>query len=158
MRKSTYLDAIVRDIRVIGFSLWKILGNPLISSSYKTGKVRICPLGMSKNRAGIRPDEFRTGAPRRETASTETDETSGVSNQFQWAIERSKSSPWLLSFSFSPLFIFLHKQCNEFPLSLKSVPFSFTISLLLSLNDAPSAIFKWISFGSTGEASSRLVS
>lgn len=109
LRKSTYLDAIVRDIRVIGFLLWKILGNPLISSPYKTVKVQICPLGMSKSRTGIRPDEFQTGVPRRETASTETDETSGVSNQFRWAIKRSKSSPWLLSFSFSPLFIFLHK-------------------------------------------------
>lgn len=109
LRKSTYLDAIVRDVRVIGFSPWKILGNPLISSPYKTGKVRICPLGMSKSRAGIRPDEFQTGVPRRETASTETDETSGVPNQFRRAMERSKSSPWLLSFSFSPLFIFLHK-------------------------------------------------
>lgn len=101
LRKSTYLDAIVRDIRVIGFSLWKILGSPLISSPYKTRKVRICPLGMSKSRAGIRPDEFQTAVPRREIASTETDETSGVSNQFRWDIERSKSSPWLLSFSFS---------------------------------------------------------
>lgn len=101
LRKSTYLNAIVRDIRVIGFSLWKILGSPLISSPYKTRKVRICPLGMSKSRAGIRPDEFQTAVPRREIASTETDETSGVSNQFRWDIERSKSSPWLLSFSFS---------------------------------------------------------
>lgn len=47
---------------------------------------------------------------------------------------------------------------TSFHLSLKSVPFSLTISLLLSLNDAPSAISEWISFGSTGEASSRLVS
>lgn len=109
LRKFTYLDAIVRDIRVIGFSLWKILGSPLISSPYKTGKVRIFPLGMSRSRAGIRPDEFQAGVPRRETASTETDGTSGVSNQFRWATERSKSTPWLLSFSFSPLFIFLHK-------------------------------------------------
>lgn len=47
---------------------------------------------------------------------------------------------------------------TSFHLSLKSVSFPFTISLLLSLNDAPSAISEWISFGSTGEASSRLVS